>query len=127
MHYFDMAKNFANNMTQEIGKKLAPPPEKDVFQENGELSPNEFKQAGDHLVKICTDWQWKPSLNPKYQSKYLPEAQQYLVLENNLCKRRLNTNLEEKPLLKIEEKPIIEGEDDIIVLEGGETEVEKEN
>lgn len=93
MYYWDMAKNFANNMTQEIGKKLSPPPEKDVFQENGELSPNEFKLAGDHLIKICGDWQWKPSLNPNYRSKYLSEHQQYLLLENNLCRRRLNKNI----------------------------------
>ena len=62
MYYWDMAKNFANNITQEVGKKISPPPEKDVFQENGELSPNEFKLAGDHLIKICSDWQWKRSI-----------------------------------------------------------------
>lgn len=95
-----MAKNFANNMTQEIGKKLSPPPEKDVFQENGELSPDEFKRAGDHLIKTCEAWQWKPSLNPNYRSKYLNENQQYLLLENNLCRRRLNKTFEEKPVEK---------------------------
>jgi len=72
MSYWDMAKNFANNMTQELGKKLSQPPEKDVFQESGELSPNEFINAGDHLIKVCGDWQWKASLNPNYTSKYLP-------------------------------------------------------
>ena len=113
-----MAKNFANNITQEVGKKISPPPEKDVFQENGELSPNEFKLAGDHLIKICSDWQWKPSLNNNYHTKYLPENQQYLLLENNLCKRRLNKNFEEKPAPKIEEKIVKEEEGDIIVLEG---------
>lgn len=96
MSYWDIAKNFANNMTQEFGKKLSPPPEKDVFQENGELSPNEFRLAGDHLIKVCGDWQWKSSLNNGYTSKYLPENQQYLLLEGNLCKRRLNKNVEEK-------------------------------
>lgn len=123
MQYWDMAKNLASNVTQGIGKKLSPPPEKDVFQEHGELSPNEFKQAADHLIKICGDWQWKPSLNPNYSSKYLPENQQYLLLENNLCKRRLNKTLEEKPAEKIEEKTVKEGEDEIIVLEGGEVEL----
>lgn len=93
MSYWDMAKNFANNMTQELGKKLSPPPEKDVFQENGELSPDEFMRAGDHLVKVCGDWQWKPSTNPNYSSKYLPENKQFLQLEGCLCKKRLNKNL----------------------------------
>lgn len=80
MLYWEKAKNFANNMTQEIGKKLSPPPEKDVFQENGELSPDEFKRAGDKLIEVCGDWKWKPSLNPDYHSKYLNEHQQYLLL-----------------------------------------------
>lgn len=51
--FFDKARNLINGTTQEIGKIFSPPPEKDVFQENGELSPNEFKLAGDHLIKIC--------------------------------------------------------------------------
>lgn len=40
MSWFDGVKNIANNMVQEIGKKWSPPPEKDMFQENGELSPD---------------------------------------------------------------------------------------
>lgn len=35
--------------------------------------------------------------------------------------------MEEKPQSKIEEKMVKEGDDEIIVLEGGETELEKEN
>jgi hypothetical protein len=43
---WDWGKNLANNLVQEIGKKWSAPPEKDVFQETGELSPDEFKRAG---------------------------------------------------------------------------------
>lgn len=40
MSWWDWGKNIANNVVQEIGKKWSPPPEKDVFQESGELSPD---------------------------------------------------------------------------------------
>lgn len=103
----------------------SPPPEKDTFQINGEMSPDEFKRAGHHLIKICNGWQWKPSENKEYKSKYLPEAQQYLLLEKALCRRRLNTNLNEEPK-KMEEKVVGEGDEEIIVLEGPEGQEEVE-
>lgn len=103
MSWWDKAKNLANNFAQEVGKKWSPPPEKDMFQETGELSPDEFKRAGDQLIKICNGWQWKPSENPKSKSKYLDEMKQYLVLEKSLCRRRLNASIEEEPK-KPEEK-----------------------
>jgi ubiquitin-like-conjugating enzyme ATG3 len=93
MSWWDWGKNIANNLAQEIGKKWSPPPEKDMFQETGELSPDEFKRAGDHLIKICNGWQWKASENKEFRSKYLDEGQQYLLLEKNLCRRRLNASL----------------------------------
>lgn len=35
MSWWDWAKNQANKLAMEIGKKWSPPPEKDMFQENG--------------------------------------------------------------------------------------------
>ena len=105
---------------------MAPPPEKDMFQESGELSPDEFRRAGEHRIKLCAGWQWKPSENNEFSSKYLPEGQQYLLLEKVLCRKRLNQNLKEEPK-KMEEKVLAEGEDEIIVLEGPEKEEEEED
>jgi hypothetical protein len=45
------------------------------------LSPTEFIKAGDKLVSACGGWAWKPSLNPKFKSSYLPENKQFLILE----------------------------------------------
>lgn len=61
MSWWDWAKNQANKLAQEIGKKWSPPPEKDMFQQNGQLSPDEFLRAGDHLITICKAWKWQPS------------------------------------------------------------------
>lgn len=82
-----------------------------MFQETGELSPDEFKRAGNHLINICKGWQWKASENKDFVSKYLDEGQQYLLLEKNTCRRRLNTNLKEPEVAKVEDKVIKEGDE----------------
>lgn len=96
-----------------------------MFQETGELSPDEFKRAGNHLIKICNGWQWKPAEKKELMSKYLNENEQYLLLEKVICRRRLNSSLqvEEK---KAEDKVIQEGDDEIVVLEGTGLEEEEE-
>ena len=71
MSLVDWGKNWFTGVVIDIGKKWSPPPEKDMFQENGELSPDEFKRAGNHLTKICDGWQWKASENKDFKSKYL--------------------------------------------------------
>lgn len=86
-----------SDIVKGIFSKFYPPPEKDMFQETGELSPDEFKRAGDHLVKICNGWQWRPSENPKFKSKYLDDNKQYLILDKALCRKRLNTSIAEEP------------------------------
>ena len=86
---WDGIKNAANNMYQGVSKKLNAPPEQDVFEGTGELSPDEFRRAGDKLTQVCASWSWRPSSNPKYVSTYMDEKKQYLVLEKALCKRRI--------------------------------------
>ena len=39
-NYWDWFKNIGNYFVKEVGNKFSPPPEKDVFLINGELSPN---------------------------------------------------------------------------------------
>lgn len=91
---WNLAKKKVNDLVEGVGPTFVPPPEKDMFQINGELSPNEFSKAGDHLISICTDWKWKASENKDRQSKYLKDDQQYLLLEKVICRRRLNSSLE---------------------------------
>lgn len=47
---WDRLKNAANNIVMDASKYIYAPPEKDQFEINGQLSPEEFKKAGDHLV-----------------------------------------------------------------------------
>ncbi|CAM6000191.1 unnamed protein product [Sphagnum balticum] len=107
---WDSIKNAANNLVIEVGKKLSPPPEKDTFQINGELSPDEFRRAGDHLTEICGGWKWRSSLNPHYSSNYLKQPEkQFLSLEKVICRRRLNVPGKEQK--EVEEKIIKEDDD----------------
>lgn len=127
--WVDWGKNLLNKGVQELGKKWSPPPEKDMFQLTGELSPDEFKRAGSHLIKICNGWQWKPAEKKELNSQYLKENEQYLLLEKAICRRRLNSSLEAEEK-KTEDKVIQEGDDEIVVLEGpgvAEEEEKEEN
>lgn len=46
-------KNTLNNTNQAISKAMYPPPETDQFEISGELSPDEFRRAGDKLTQVC--------------------------------------------------------------------------
>ena len=50
---WDKMKNMANNAYQGISKNVYPPPETDQFEISGELSPDEFRRAGDKLTQVC--------------------------------------------------------------------------
>ena len=67
----DIIVNTGNNVVIGVTTVLVPPPEKDMFQVNGQLSPDEFKRAGNHLIKQCNAWQWKDAVNVNLRSKYL--------------------------------------------------------
>lgn len=75
---WDYLKNAANNIVMDASKLIYAPPQTDQFEINGQLSPDEFRRAGDHLVtvifilnQVCASWQWKPSSNPNFRSKNL--------------------------------------------------------
>jgi hypothetical protein len=52
------------------------------FHINGELSPSEFRRAGDRLVASCSGWTWSRSQSSSYRSKYLEQDKQFLALKN---------------------------------------------
>lgn len=102
-----------------VSTTIYPPPETEQFEENGKLSPEEFKRAGDKLTEVCTGWKWMPSLNPAYTSKYLDEKKQYLILEKVQCKKRVG-NVEQGE----EQKITSEDGEEVIVLHSNQTKEE---
>lgn len=72
----------------------------------------EFEKAGDKLVDTIGGWSWKPSLNPKFKTSYLPENKQFLMLEKVKCEKRATQ------LQRLAEQSVTkEGEDDVVVIE----------
>ncbi len=79
---FEGAKNFWNHMAGP-GK----------FIETGQLTPEEFVQAGDHLVHVAQKegWKWMPAV-AGHESKSLKDrTKQYLILEGVACEQRAAT------------------------------------
>lgn len=113
-------KNWANNQLMAGTKMIYPPPETDQFEENGKLSPEEFKKAGDKLTEVCAGWKWMPSSNPAFFSKYLDEKKQYLILEKVPCRRRIS----DTPAGE-EEKVVGEDGEEVVILHSSEKKEEE--
>lgn len=47
---FEGLKNMANKAKMAVSNVIYAPPETEQFEENGKLSPQEFKLAGDKLT-----------------------------------------------------------------------------
>lgn len=57
------------------------------FRETGQLTPEEFVAAGDHLVHHCPTWQWASGAKEK-QLSFLPPEKQFLITRNVPCHKR---------------------------------------
>src|SRR5438128_777120 len=57
----------------------------------GKLSPSEFVEAGDGLIRHYGSWCWR-SANVSCADKTLPQNKQYLELTNVGCRSRANTS-----------------------------------
>eukprot|EP01062_Namystynia_karyoxenos_P003562 TRINITY_DN11290_c0_g1_i1.p1 TRINITY_DN11290_c0_g1~~TRINITY_DN11290_c0_g1_i1.p1 ORF type:complete len:329 (+),score=121.45 TRINITY_DN11290_c0_g1_i1:109-987(+) len=58
------------------------------FEENGKLTPEEFTEAGNMLVRSCPSWRWAAG-DEKIQPR-LPRDKKYLVLSSAACAERAN-------------------------------------
>jgi ubiquitin-like-conjugating enzyme ATG3 len=67
---------------------LTPVLTESAFYERGLLTPEEFVQAGDHLVRTCPSWQWESGEKSKLRP-YLPQDKQFLVTRGVPSYRRV--------------------------------------
>ncbi|KRZ60879.1 Ubiquitin-like-conjugating enzyme ATG3, partial [Trichinella nativa] len=77
------------------------------FRESGVITPDEFVEAGDHLVFLCPTWQWMTGDSASVKA-YLPKDKQFLVTKNVPCYRRCK----DIEYLEGQEKIIEESESD---------------
>jgi len=93
------------NTTFEIFKKTAeivkPLATGDNIKKNGELTIDQFVQAGDKLNKLNPNWCWCSAIT---KNKYLPDNKQFLLLRNVNC----HTNSNNLNIINDDEKIIIE-------------------
>ncbi|KAA8903578.1 putative autophagy protein [Sphaerosporella brunnea] len=68
---------------------LTPASHTSTFALTGEITPEEFVQAGDYLVYKFPTWSWAGAPASK-RVRYLPDDKQYLVLKHAPCRQRLD-------------------------------------
>lgn len=60
------------------------------FYEKGQLTPEEFVNAGEFLIRLAPGWKWTRGDVSRTKS-YLPPEKQYLVYKQAPCRRRVTT------------------------------------
>ena len=86
------------------------------FRESGEINPQEFEAAGQHLVKTYQKWSWCGGERVS-SNKLLPDVDfghQYLVQRDAICRRRY----------RVEEGEEVEGDE--LKKKGNEEKVDEE-
>lgn len=73
-----MASEYVRSKFSSWREYLTPINHESTFSETGEITPEEFVQAGDFLVAKFPTWQWSPAPEAK-RREFLPDDKQFLV------------------------------------------------
>jgi ubiquitin-like-conjugating enzyme ATG3 len=60
------------------------------FYEKGQLTPEEFVNAGEYLIRMSPTWKWGRGDATRAKA-YLPPDKQFLILSSAPCRRRVAT------------------------------------
>eukprot|EP01119_Soliformovum_irregulare_P006002 TRINITY_DN1774_c0_g1_i1.p2 TRINITY_DN1774_c0_g1~~TRINITY_DN1774_c0_g1_i1.p2 ORF type:complete len:279 (-),score=70.81 TRINITY_DN1774_c0_g1_i1:89-925(-) len=80
-------KTYLYEKMTDISNLITTPSSTSKFLESGQLTPEEFVQAGDMLVQKCPTWAWRGG---KQVQSFLPADKQYLVTLNVPCHMRVS-------------------------------------
>ena len=81
-------ESLKNNVYQGFTKVAAhfvAQPKESIFLEKGQLTAQEFLEAGDTLVQKCPTWEWASTDDPKKMRKELPPEKQFLITRKVPC------------------------------------------
>ncbi|EDO17362.1 hypothetical protein Kpol_1060p18 [Vanderwaltozyma polyspora DSM 70294] len=67
---------------------LTPVSHKSTFLSSGQITPDEFVQAGDYLCHMFPTWEWNKAGNDVLFRNFLPEDKQFLVMRKVPCNVR---------------------------------------
>lgn len=71
--------NWVSGLVQSASKSIAPAKLKSDFAETGEVTPQEFLEAGDKLIDANGFWRWQPAEAPELENKNLHPERQFLA------------------------------------------------
>lgn len=79
-----MTSQYLRSTFSSLREYLTPINHKSTFATTGEITPEEFVQAGDYLVYRFPTWQWSPADKSKSKD-FLPHDKQFLVTRHVPC------------------------------------------
>lgn len=82
--------NYLHSALDKLRDNYAPLAHTSTFRTTGQITPEEFLQAGDFLVYKFPSWSWADASSPDKRVAYLPPGKQYLVTRGVPCRRRLD-------------------------------------
>jgi ubiquitin-like-conjugating enzyme ATG3 len=81
--------NIIRGTIDRLRDTYAPVTHSSTFRATGQITPEEFLQAGDFLVYKFPTWSWSDASDPSKRVAYLPAGKQFLVTRGVPCHRRL--------------------------------------
>ncbi|CCE63000.1 hypothetical protein TPHA_0D03650 [Tetrapisispora phaffii CBS 4417] len=104
---------------------LTPVSHKSTFLNTGEITPEEFIQAGDYLCHMFPIWSWNEATKDISNRSFLPEDKQFLVVRKVPSSQRAQTFTSFKDDDKVADKSHIYYEEGLSNKEGEEGEEEE--
>ncbi|KAI1612006.1 autophagy-like protein 3 [Exophiala viscosa] len=84
--------NLLHSALDKVRDRYAPIRHTSTFRSTGQITPEEFLQAGDYLVYKFPSWSWSDASSPARRVNYLPAGKQFLITRGVPCHRRLDDN-----------------------------------
>lgn len=85
-------QNLIHTFIDPLRDRFAPISHNSTFRQTGQITPEEFLQAGDFLVYKFPSWSWADAATPDKRVSYLPAGKQYLVTRGVPCRRRIKND-----------------------------------
>lgn len=84
--------NILHSTLSRVRDQWAPITHTSTFRTTGQITPEEFIEAGDYLVYKFPTWSWADASPESKRVSYLPAGKQFLVTRGVPCHRRLDEN-----------------------------------
>jgi ubiquitin-like-conjugating enzyme ATG3 len=82
--------NYLYSTVNTLRDRYTPVSHTSTFRQTGQITPEEFVEAGEYLVHRFPTWSWGDADSESRRATHLPPGKQFLVTRNVPCQRRLN-------------------------------------